>query len=112
MNKKTIIQIVVIVGAFGASAVVLYNGLFKNASQVPLNGTPTAASQDKILPFGDSFNYQFIAELKAKNFIFGAVNYPKVDPTTDIGKDRLDQLISPQSPQNSGLPPTPQRPIR
>ena len=103
MNKKSIIQVVVIVGAFVGSGIVLYNGLFKSTGvPPPLQGVnSTAISEEKILPYGDKFNYQVMSDMQKRNFSFGAVDYPKVDPS-EIGKASLDDLI--QAPAAGGMP--------
>jgi hypothetical protein len=92
LNRKTIIQIVVIIVAFGGSGFVLYNGIFKKSPQVPitlsLNGVPAASSMsgmanEKILPYGQSLDISGV--LQKQNLSFGAVTYPKLDPNQKIG---------------------------
>lgn len=86
MNKKTIIEIVIIVGAFVGAGVVLYNGLFKGNSQSEGTLNQTIVTE-KILPYGDTFDYSKIVEIRKKKFQFGAVQYPQVDPKLEVGKD-------------------------
>ncbi len=92
MNRKTIIEVIVIVGAFVGAGVVLYNGLFKNSQSGvdPLLEHPKAI--EKILPYGDTFNYKQLEELKLKKFQFGVISYPKVNPSTEVGKN-VDTLL-------------------
>ena len=102
MNKKKIIQIAVIVVAFGASGLVLYNGFFKGqpqniqppiAAAVPGVGTalggvpntgaavPAAQSDQDILPVGNSLNFGILQKQNLSPLDF---DYPKLNPA-DIG---------------------------
>lgn len=99
-NKKTIIEVVVIVGAFLAAGVVLYNGLFKNsATEDPLAQQPKAI--EKILPYGDSFKYQQIEEMRKKRFQFGVVSYPEVS-SGEVGKTPSELVKSLAPVERSG----------
>jgi len=97
MNKKTIIQIVVIAGAFLASGIVLYSG-FSGNNPPPLGGpaagvaVPTAES---LMPYGATFDYQKLDDLRSKNFQYGVVRYPKVDVSQDVGLNTLSDLMKP-----------------
>lgn len=96
MNKKLIIQIVVIVIAFGASGIVLYNGFFKNGSSQPALGSAQTSAGDQsqaILPYGSTLDFSI---LKKQDLQFGTVQYPKVDPAL-VGIPE-NQLIKPIAP--------------
>ncbi len=100
MNKKTIIQIVIIIGAFVASGMVLYNGLFKNGpSDISLSLSDQSIAEsnsEKILPFGDKLDFKNV--LEKQNLQFDIVDYPKLDSQTEVGVD-LNNLIAP--PKNT-----------
>lgn len=97
MNKKNLILVVIILVAFAASGFVLYNGLFKGSTAVvPVSTAPVVL--EKVLPYGDTFNYQFMDQLKDRNFRFGAVTYPVLDPATEVGKDSLSAMVPPPLP--------------
>jgi len=106
MNKKTIIEIVVVVGAFIASGIVLYNGFFSGSSAPPavvpglVDTTGTAASQN-ILPYGATFDLdKFDSLVKARNFKFGNVSYPILSTSTEVGKLPVSNLIVPPPSSN------------
>jgi hypothetical protein len=86
MNKKTIIQLVIIVVAFGVAGVVLYNGFFKTAS-VPLNlvatSATTAGASGAILPNGESLD--FSKAIDPKRFQYNQITYTQLDPKNDLG---------------------------
>lgn len=127
-NKKQKIQIIVIVVAFAGAGLVLYNGLFKKASQpqpallagtttpgiassgtsgigVPGTATPgvvaggTAApavssldaSQD-ILPYGGVLDFN--QAILPGRFQYNIVQYPKLDPATDVGTAQDNLIIT------------------
>lgn len=94
-DKKKIIEIIVIVGAFLAAGVILYNGLFKGASTTD-SQIHESKPLEKILPYGDTFKYQQIEEMRKKRFQFGVVSYPKLSPG-EVGKnpDELVQSLNP-----------------
>lgn len=95
VNKKTIIQLVVIVAAFAAAGLVLYNGLFKgNGNTAPgFVDTSTNAGQE-ILPYGDTpLEIQFKA-LDPKRFQYNQIEYQKLNPQNDVGIPP-DSLITP-----------------
>jgi Flp pilus assembly protein CpaB len=84
MNKKLIIQIIVIVAAFGGAGLVLYNGLSNNSSSsVPQSSnTPTAKNPKDILPYGDSLDFSV---LKSRPFVFDQLQVPQLNPKSDVG---------------------------
>ena len=93
MDKKKIIQIVIIIAAFGGSGIVLYNGFFKSSSAPPpinitagvpggASGAAVPASNSAILPDGSSMNFDV---LDSHNQTYGAVNYPVLNTSTDVG---------------------------
>lgn len=94
MNKKTLIQVVIIICAFAASGIVLYNGLFKNSSGVPDSSLTIdlAASTEKILPYGDKMDIK--SAVSQQNLQYGLIQYPKLDPNQEVGIP-LQQLIVP-----------------
>jgi hypothetical protein len=111
MNKKNIIQIVVVVICFGGAGLVLYNGLFKKGSSSPVATTapgaqtalpgqtaPTAVvgsqNSEVVLPFGPLSKEAFDKVLKRQNFRFGRLSYPKLNPDLDLGIQE-ENLIPP-----------------
>lgn len=101
MNKKSIIQIVVIVVCMGASAIVVYNNFFKKA-EIPdsvLNagaGVPQVPIDQPILPAGSSFD---LTALKKSPLNFNLITYPKLDYPQDIGVDQMQMIKSLQKSQ-------------
>ncbi len=99
MDKKLIIQLVVIVSAFGGAAIILYNSFFKNSISPPPNflaGIPAAQkSQDDILPNGRSLNFKVIDE---NRFEYNVIQYPQVDAKREVGIPP-DELINPLAGQ-------------
>ncbi len=80
MNKKVIIQIVIIVGAFVGAGSVLYNGLFKNNVSVVTSVVSLGAKEnEKILPYGSTLGLD--NNLEKRGFQFGLMNYPEVAPS-------------------------------
>lgn len=117
-DRKKIIQLSVVAGAFLASGIVLYNGLFKNksndaayqASQNVLgpagqpgaamvaSGAPAGQSQI-ILPPGD-LNFNAVLNdraIKKRKLNFGLVDYPELDPSQEVGIPE-SELIKPPPP--------------
>lgn len=96
MNKKTIIQIIVIVCAFGAAAVVLYNGFFKNGNQAAFSSvvqnSDSAQKIQQVLPYGNSLDFDLI--LYQKQLQYHLVDYPKLDPKSEVGIPQSN-LITP-----------------
>lgn len=100
MNKNTIIKIIVIVAAFGASALVLYNGFFKgkggaNVPQAPIAGF-AAITIEEILPNGGSLDFDKVINIS--RFKFGLMKFPILDPKNEVGKSP-DNLITPMESQ-------------
>jgi hypothetical protein len=98
MNKKQIIQIVVIVGAFAAAGVVLYNGgLFGSSPQAALtqNAPVVAQSQQEILPFGPTLDFKSVID--PKRFNYNQVIFPQVSSQTGIGVSVDNLIVSPLS---------------
>ncbi len=92
MNKKTIIQLVIIVVAFGAAGLVLYNGLFSNSSAPIPAASSQAASVKNILPYGDTLD--FSKALDSNRFQYNQIVYPQLVPQNDVGISP-DALIVP-----------------
>lgn len=83
MNKKVIIQIVIIVGAFTAAGVVLYNGFNPGESvSVDPSAVVSIKEGEKILPYGQAFDFK--SDLFKRNFKFGLSSNPTVSPS-EIG---------------------------
>lgn len=97
MNKKSIIQIVVIVICFGAAGMVLYNGFFKSSGS-DLAGSASVVSGDvkkePILPFGSLTESSLLNAFKKPKLLFGQQEYPKLEPGFDIGINE-EELITP-----------------
>ena len=91
INKKTIIQIVVIVVAFGGSGLVLYNGYFKNKadslaavqnSQGVMSGdlgnsgvAATGGSSQQILPYGASLDFDKVFKKRILKFSLKLIRF-------------------------------------
>lgn len=128
LNKKTIIQLIVILVAFGIAGVVLYNGFFKgnnnaalqsvslnNSAQTPggalpaggIGGiagasdvnTPSAQTSGEILPYGDTLD--FSAAINPIRFQYDQIVYQKLDPKNDVGISP-ESLVIPASAASSG----------
>jgi hypothetical protein len=87
MDKKKIIEIVIVVVAFGGSAFVLYNGFFKNQAVPPAAVTaggsvPSAAA---ILPYGSKMDFAPLSPSSPHPFVFGAVSYPALNASSEVG---------------------------
>lgn len=97
MERKKLIEIAIVVVAFGATGVVLYNGFFKKSSTVRVPavqvapgvasgvapGAVSGPDTGVILPFGSKLDFDEI--LTKRKFDFGAIVPPKLDPAADIG---------------------------
>ena len=97
MNKKKIIQLVVVLVCFGGSAMVIYNGFFSKSSNQLVSQLPGAVGQtqnagqpEKVLPYGDKL--EFDAVLNKKNLRYEQINYPQVNTSSEVGTP-LEQLI-------------------
>ncbi len=98
MPKKQIIQVSIIVIAFGAAAVVLYNGFFKNSNNAVLQQViPGAEAQGKqgVLPYGNTLDFSI---LKKQNFQFNQVNYPMLDSGSEVGIPEESLITIPSQP--------------
>jgi hypothetical protein len=94
MNKKTIIQLVIIVVAFGAAGLVLYNGFYgnNNAPVQPAGGIPSLPTAQEILPYGKTLD--FSKALDPNRFQYNQINYSQLDPQNEVGISQ-DSLIVP-----------------
>ncbi|MBI5530617.1 MAG: hypothetical protein HY918_03910 [Candidatus Doudnabacteria bacterium] len=93
MNKKTLIQVIVIVVAFGAAGIVLYNGFFSNSGGTTAETeTVQPIDESALLPYGDTLNFKGI--LYKRPFQYGAVDYPKLNPNSEVGVP-VSSLITP-----------------
>ena len=91
MNKKFIIQIVVIIIAFGGAGLVLYNGLFKSSGTGTAPVAP-AAAQQSILPYGTAMDFD--AVLYQHNLQYNVVSYPVLNADSEVGIP-VEKLITP-----------------
>jgi len=110
MNKKTIIQIVLIVAGFAGSGVVLYNGFMGNSTSGTslagirdpfLIGSSTSSSlsgqpADKVLPYGESLN--FTQTLNQQNLQYNVLAYPVLATSTQVGLIENAMLSVPSQP--------------
>lgn len=92
MNKKTLIQVIIIVVAFGAAGIVLYNGFFSGGASTTETETVQPVDETTLLPYGDSLNFQGV--LYKRPFQYGAVDYPKLNPNSEVGVP-VSSLIAP-----------------
>jgi hypothetical protein len=87
MNKKNIIQIIIIVCAFGGSGLILYNYMFKKPAALPLAVTVDKSglnlSTEKVLPYGNTLDFKKV--LDRQDLTYGVVTYPKLDFTGEVG---------------------------
>lgn len=91
MNRKSIIQIVVVVICFGASAMVLYKGFFKEeAVTAPFSmggalgtqpGATAAAEASNPLPYGDDLSGELKKALNRNGLRYDYYSYPKLNPS-------------------------------
>jgi hypothetical protein len=98
MNKKTIIELVIIAAAFFAAGLVLYNGFFNgnnNASLLAETAGNSPAAQQDILPYGNTLNYD--STINPKRFQYSQIEYPQVDSRTEIGI--FEANLIPPAPQ-------------
>jgi Flp pilus assembly protein CpaB len=97
MNKKTIIQIIVIIAAFGGAGIVLYNGFAKNPNSGQSEESSyleASKSQEKVLPYGETLNLK--AVLNQRPLQFSGDVGEKINPASDVG-----------SPENAIITPRP-----
>lgn len=86
MNKKTLIQMIVIVIAFGGSGLVLYNGLFKDpagsGSGSGSSASTTLINVASIFPYGEKLDFTPIYK---QHIRYGEYGYPVLSTSTDVG---------------------------
>jgi hypothetical protein len=93
MNKKTIIQIVIIIVAFGAAGLVLYNGFFNSNNSAGLSAAPVqSATTQNIFPYGETLD--FSRALDFNRFQYNQIVYPQLDPQKDVGISQDSLIIS------------------
>lgn len=105
-QKKKYIQLGIIICAFAATGIVLYNGMFKSTPApefaaeltpglIPNAGQPgiPEAGTGSLLPYGDDINGLF-GVLKKNNLRYGQVNYPRLNPNFEVGV-QLGDFIKP-----------------
>lgn len=102
MNKKQIIQIVIVVAALSAAGIVLYNGFHKNSEQPALmaalpGSSQTSGSQQikSILPGGTTLDFSVLTK---RNLNYHQATYPKLDPSSEIGILENNLVVVPQTP--------------
>jgi hypothetical protein len=80
MNKKTMIELVIVVVAFGAAGLVLYNGIFSAGNDAALQSEAARnapAGQQDILPYGTALNFD--DAVNPSRFQYNQMSYPQVD---------------------------------
>lgn len=87
MNKKLIIQLSIIVVAFAAAGVVLYNGFFKSSQpSVPVAATAAVSGSEitpqTILPNGSTLDFSVV---NSGRFVFNQLQYPQLNPSSEVG---------------------------
>lgn len=82
MNKKLVIQIIIIVAAFGGAGMVLYNGFFNNKGASVEVSTIGSDSGEKVLPYGETLD---LTVLNSRPLQFNTISYPKLEPSQDVG---------------------------
>lgn len=94
MNKKQIIQLIIILAAFGGAGIVLYKGgIFGSPSSntVTLQAGVVTGSQP-ILPYGESLD--FTQAIDKKRFDYNQFEFSKLAPN-EVGIS-VDNLIIPE----------------
>lgn len=95
MNKKTIIQLVIIIGAFLGAGLVLYNGLFKGSVRPEVDDSMAKVKNSQaILPYGETLDFTV---LKKQDLLYKLVEYPKLDPSSDFGISEDDLITAPKA---------------
>lgn len=114
MQKKQIIQIGIIIVAFGGAGLVLYNGLFKNNSSGPeltmslpgIMSTSTPGSGmagqavqngQEILPNGSKLDFSIFSDPNEPKFQFNQIVYPQLNEKQEVGINE-NNLISSSGP--------------
>ena len=96
MDKKKLIQIIVIIIAFGGSGIVLYNGLYKGSAPssavsvssmtgsgaVVVSGLAVGAA-NPLLPYGDKLDFTGI--LGKQGLQYDAISFPTLNTSTEVG---------------------------
>ncbi len=101
MDKKKLIQIIVIIVAFGGSGVVLYNGLYKGSapppaavsvSALPASGVAAGAA-NPLLPYGGKLDFTGI--LYKQGLQYDAIFFPTLNTSTEVGiYDQIHQAYT------------------
>jgi hypothetical protein len=98
MDRKKIIQVVVIIIAFGGSGFVLYNGLYRpkaapdavNLLSPAAMVAPSPVAQgtgNDLLPYGKGkVSSAFSSDMDGHNFQFDAVFFPTLNTTTEVSQ--------------------------
>jgi flagellar basal body-associated protein FliL len=97
MNKKLIIQLIVIAFCFAAAGLVLYNGFFKNnlpavSTQAVVSNLPN--QQQQVLPYGNTLDF---SQLNKFDQQYNSVSQPSLD-TGQVGVP-LQNLFAPAPTQ-------------
>jgi hypothetical protein len=89
MNKKQIIQLVVILLAFGGAGFVLYRGGIFGTSSAGIGSTQTLVESgivsQPLLPYGETLDFK--QALDADRFNYNQFEFGKLDPKTEVGID-------------------------
>lgn len=114
MNRKTIIQISVIIVAFAASGIVLYRGLFSGPKppaatpspvgvvvsdpSSPLNGLDLN-NITKSLPYStdEDFDTALNQVFQKQSLEYGTIEFATVDPASEVGVS-VESLVLPIQP--------------
>lgn len=92
-NKKQIIQILVIVGAFAGAFFILYsNGVFGGSTNQAVQVSQGTKSLQPILEYGNTL--EFKDAIKPDRYDYYQITLPKVQPQADVGVD-VGSLIKP-----------------
>ncbi len=97
MDRKLIIQISIIVVAFGAAGIIFYNGFVKtNRVAVPAETATSAVvvDQQTVLPYGPGLDFSL---LHNQNQQYNIVTYPKLDPSQQVGVPLGNLIVPPPS---------------
>lgn len=96
MNKKLVIQLIVISGAFIGAGVILYNGFFKNDQRSALVQSLTSLGGGQapgaILPYGNNLDFSI---LNSRVLYYNQVTYPKLESKDEYGISEEDLIKAP-----------------
>jgi hypothetical protein len=94
MDKKTIIQSIIITACFVGTGIVLFKGFSGDSSPglAATSQTLNPGKTEKILPGGEKFDIDTI--LGKHKLQFGRYTYPKLDFGSEVGKPETE-LVSP-----------------